>query len=169
MGLAITLRPALKRRWLVVALALISACAFALSVQAGQWWTIADVSIGPFGSRSGFAGSGSLSWAGAGPSWQRFGVAAGAGGLVSMVVLLFLAGGVAARRVPKLAAKTTLASIVTSMGGAIGFVVALPDNGMPFEIGIGIPLFAIAILLGVLAAVGVLRTPSTTPPPAHAP
>jgi hypothetical protein len=150
---------ALKHRWSVVALALVAASAFALSVQAGRWWTIGDVEIGPFGSLSPFGGPGNLSWAGGSARWERFGVASGAGGLIAMLVLLVVAGAVAAHRVPKLAARTALVAIATASLAAVAFIVARPDNGLPFELGRGVILFAAAAALGVAAAVRVLRTP----------
>ena len=150
---------ALKPRWLVVALALVAASAFALSVQAGRWWVIGDVEIGPFGSRSPFGGPGTLSWAGGDPRWERFGVATGAGGLIAMLVLVVVAGAVAAHRVPRLAAGTALVAIATATLAAVGFIATRPDNGMPFELGRGVVLFAIAIAVGAVAAVRVLRAP----------
>jgi hypothetical protein len=152
----------LKQRWVVVALALVAASAFALSVQAGRWWSIGEVEIGPFGSHSPFGGQGHLSWAGGSARWERFGVATGAGGLIAMFVLVVLAGAVAAKRVPRLAAKTALVAIATAGLAASGFVTARPDNGLPFEIGRGMVLFAAAIVAGVIGGIGVLRTP---PPP----
>lgn len=147
----------MKNRWPVVALALVAASAFALSVQAGRWWAIGDVEIGPFGSLSPFGGPGSLSWAGGGARWERFGVATGAGGLIAMLVLVVIAGAVAAHRIPKLAARTALVAIATASLAAIGFVATRPDNGLPFELGRGAVLFAAAVVLGVTAAVRVLR------------
>jgi hypothetical protein len=136
-----------------------AASAFALSVQAGRWWTIGDVEIGPFGSLSPFGGPGNLSWAGGSARWERFGVASGAAGLIAMLVLLVVAGAVAAHRVPKLAARTALVAIATASVAAISFIVPRPDNGLPFELGRGVVLFAAAVALGVTAAVRVLRMP----------
>ena len=150
---------ALKHRWPVIALALASASAFALSVQAGRWWSIGDVEIGPFGSRSPFGGAGDLSWAGGSARWERFGIATWAGGLIAMVVRVVLAGAVAANRVPRLAAKTALVAIATAGLAAVGFIVARPDNGLPFSIDRGVILFAAAVVTGVIGAVSVLRSP----------
>jgi hypothetical protein len=150
---------ALKPRWPVVALALVAASAFALSVQAGRWWVIGDVEIGPFGSLSPFGGPGTLSWAGADARWERFGVATGAGGLIAMLVLVVVAGAVAAHRVPHLAAKTALVAIATATAAGLGFFATRPDNGLPFELGRGVVLFAAAIVIGAIAALRVLRTP----------
>jgi hypothetical protein len=151
--------PALKHRWFVVALALAAASAFALSVQAGRWWSISGVEIGPFGSRSPFGGAGTLSWAGGSARWERFGVATGAGGLIAMFVLVVLAGAVAANRVPRLAAKTALVAIATAGLAGIAFVATRPENGLPFAIGRGMVLFAVAVVAGAIAGVCVLRAP----------
>jgi hypothetical protein len=150
---------ALKHRWFIVALALVAASAFALSVQAGRWWSIGDVEIGPFGSRSPFGGPGELSWAGGSARWERFGVATWAGGLIAMFVLVVLAGAVAAKRVPRLAAKTALVAIGTAGLAGIAFIAARPDNGLPFAMDRGVVLFAVAVVAGVLGVLGVLRAP----------
>ncbi len=153
----------MKYRWFVVALALAAASAFALSVQAGRWWAIGDVEIGPFGTRSPFTGPGDLSWAGGSVRWERFGAATWAGGLISMFVLLVLAGAVAANRVPRLAARTALVSIATATLVGLGFLLARPDNGLPFVVGRGTFLFIAAVAAGVLVAVGVLRARPVAP------
>ena len=145
------------KRWPVVTLALLAASAFALSVQAGRWWTIGDVEIGPFGSLSPFGGPGGLSWVGGTARWERFGIATGAAGLIAMLVLVVVAGAVAAHRVPRLGARTALVAVATASLAAIGFVATRPDNGMPFELGRGVILFALAVVLGAAAAMRVLR------------
>jgi hypothetical protein len=150
---------ALKHRWVVVALALMAASAFALSVQAGRWWTIAEVEIGPSGSRSPFGGLSDLSWTGGSVRWARFGVATWAAGLLAMLVFVVIAGAAAARRVPRLAARTSLVAIATATLAAIGFVATRPDNGMPFALGRGVALFVVAVVAGVIAATRVLRAP----------
>src|SRR6185295_3752952 len=86
------------RRWLLVAVALVGASGFALSVQGGRWWSIGDVSIGPLGARSPFGGLGGFSWAGGSARWERFGTATFAAGLIAMFVLVIVAGALAARR-----------------------------------------------------------------------
>lgn len=145
------------KRWLVVACALISASAFALSVQAGRWWTISDVEVGPYGSRSPFNGQGDLAWTGGSTQWLRFGKATWAAGLIAMFVLIVIAGATAARRAPKLAAKTALVATMTAMLAGIGFLATRPENGMPFAIDRGVPLFAVAIVTSVIASLSVLR------------
>ncbi len=157
----------MKLRWLIVVLALLAASAFALSVQAGQWWSIGDVTVGPFGSRSPFGGSGDLAWAGGSVRWLRFGKATWAAGLIAMFVLVIVAGGVASRRVPRLAARTALVATITAALAGAGFLATRPDNGMPFAIDRGVALFAVAIVLGLVTALSVLRAPApvrATPP-----
>ena len=147
----------LKHRWPVAGLALVAASAFALSVQAGRWWSIGDVEIGPSGSRSPFGGLGDLSWAGGSARWERFGVATWAAGLIAMFILVVLAGAVAANRVPRLAAKTALIAIATALVVAIAFVASRPDNGLPFALGRGLAWFAVAVLTGGVSAIFVVR------------
>lgn len=152
----------MKHRWFVVALALVSASAFALSVQAGRWWSIGDVEIGPSGSRSPFGGPGDLSWAGGSARWERFGVATWAGGLIAMFVLVVLAGAVAANRIPRLAAKTALVAIATAGLAGLAFIATRPDNELPFVMDRGVVLFAAAAFAGVVVGVGVLRASPRT-------
>ena len=149
--------PGLRHRWGLVAASLIAASAFALSVQGGRWWSIGDVSIGPLGARSPFGHLGGFSWAGGGPRWERFGVATFAAGLIAMFVLIAVAGALAARRVPRLAARTAVVAIATAALVGTGFVTARPHNGLPFDIDRGVWLFAGAVVVGAIAAAGVLR------------
>jgi hypothetical protein len=128
-------------------------------VQGGRWWSIGDVTIGPFGGHSPFAGAGDLSWAGGSARWERFAAATGAGAMIAMLVLVVLAAAVAARRVPRLAARTALVAIATAGLAAIGFVAARPDDGLPFALDRGVAWFALAVVTGAIAAVCVLRAP----------
>jgi hypothetical protein len=154
-----------KHRWLIVAIALVAAMAFALSVWGGRWWSIGEVEIGPFKSKQCFGGEcrpAGLTWIGGTERWLRMGMATWAGGLLSMFVLMIVAAGVAARRIPKLAAKTALVSIATvTIAGGL-FIAQYPGvDGAGTDR--GLYLFACAIVLGVAAAVGVLRArPATT-------
>lgn len=146
----------MKYRWVVVALALLSASAFALSVQAGRWWTVGDVEIGPGGARRSFGDAVGMSWAGGGPRWERFGAATWGGGLIAMFVLVVLAGSLAANRVPRLAGQTALVAVATVTLAAVGFVALRPD-GLPFAVSTGIYWFVAALVAGVAAAVPVVR------------
>lgn len=148
----------LKHRWLVIAAALASAAGFALSVWGGRWWSIADVTLGPLGARSPFGGIGGFAWAGGSARWERFGYATVAAGLIAMFVMIVVAGALAARRVPRLAARTAVVSLATAALVGTAFVVARPHNGLPFELDRGAALFAGAVIAGAIAAAAVLRT-----------
>ena len=149
----------MKARWAIVALALAAATSFAMAVQGGRWWQVGEVSIGPFGSRHCFGGGcqrGGLGWVGADARWERIGIAVGAACLIAMLVLLVVAAAVAARRVPRLAAKTTLVAIATALVVGIAFVVQFPGiDGA--GLGRGLGLYAAGVVLGLAAAIGVLR------------
>jgi hypothetical protein len=147
-----------RTRWTLIAIALVGASAFALAVQGGQWWSIGDVTIGPLGARSPFGGVGGFSWAGGSPRWERFGYATFAAGLIAMFTLIVVAGALAAKRVPRLAAKTAVVAIATAALVGTAFVTARPHNGLPFAIDRGVALFAAAVIAGALAAAGVLRS-----------
>ena len=149
-----------KQRWFLVAAALVAASCFALSVQAGQWWSIGDIAIGPLGTHSPFGGAGELSWAGGSARWERLGAATWAGGMIAMLVLLAVAAGLAAKRIPRLAARTAVVAIATAALAGTAFVAMRPDNGLPFELDRGALLFAVAIVAGAVATVGVLRARS---------
>ena len=150
---------AASKRWILVAESLVAAVGFALSVQGGRWWSIGDIAIGPLGARSPFGGLGGFSWAGGSARWERFGYAAFAAGLIAMFVLIAVAGALAAGRVPRLAARTAVVAIATAALVGTAFVVARPDNGLPFALDRGAWLFAGAVVVGAVAAAGVLRSP----------
>ena len=148
-----------KSRWLVVGILLISAAAFAISVWGGRWWSIEDVTIGPFGSTSCFGDEcrrGDLGWVGGTGRWMRAGMAAWAGGVLTMLVLLGVAAGVAARRVPRLAAKMAIVSIVTTLAAGSLFIVQFPGLGGA-SISRGLPLFFVGAITGLVGAIAVLR------------
>ncbi|MBL0212449.1 MAG: hypothetical protein IPQ07_00945 [Myxococcales bacterium] len=149
----------MKSRWIIVAIALVAASAFAVSVWAGRWWSIGDVEIGPFGSKQCFGGDcrpTSLTWIGGSERWMRMGMATWAGGLIAMLVLLVVAGGVAAKRIPRLAARTALIAIGTAVVAGIAFVMQYPGvDGARVDRGMW--LFGGAVVLGSVAAIGVLR------------
>jgi len=151
-----------KNRWIIIVLALASACAFAISVQMGRWWSIAgQVEIGPFGSRHCFQGecrSAGLGWIGASEVWMRTGIATWAGGLVSMFVLVIVAGALAAKRTPRLAAKSALVAIATATLAGIAFIAKFPGvDGA--HVDRGIYAFAAAIVIGVAAMIWIVRAP----------
>jgi hypothetical protein len=146
-----------RSRWTIVALALGAAVAFALSVQVGRWWSIADCSIGPFGSRECIAGmSSGLAWIGGSESWMRIGAATWAGGMIAMLVLLTVAASTAAGRLSRLAAKTSLVAIVSASAAAIAFFAGFPGLAGA-HVDRGIPLFVVGAVLGAIASILVLR------------
>jgi hypothetical protein len=150
---------ALRHRWLTIAIALAAACAFAIAVQGGRWWSVGDVEIGPFGSRSCVTGEcrpTNLGWVGGSERWIRTGMGTWAAGLIAMLLLLMIAGALAAKRVPRLVARTALVAIATgALTGAL-FVVQYPGvTGASVDRGLW--LFGGAIVLGTFAAVRVLR------------
>lgn len=151
----------MKSRWLTVALAVIAAAAFALSVQAGRWWSVGGFEIGPFGSYRCFDGeckTTGLGWIGGSERWMRTGTGVWTAGFLSMFLLIVVAGAVAARRVPRLAAKTALVSIATAAVTGALFVAQFPGvQGASADRGLW--LFGVALALGVAACVAVLRAP----------
>jgi hypothetical protein len=148
-----------SKRWSLVAESLAAAFAFALAVEGGRWWSISDIAIGPLGARSPFGGLGGFSWAGGSARWERFGYATAAAGLIAMFVLIVVAGALAAGRLPRLAARTAVVAIATAALVGTAFFVARPENGLPFAVDRGAWLFAGGVVVGAIAAAGVLRSP----------
>lgn len=150
----------MNRRWIVIALALAAACAFAFSVQLGRWWVIGDVEIGPHGSKHCF-GVGDckvtdLVWVGGGDRWMRLGMATWAGGLVAAFMLVVMSARLAANKVPKLVAKSVLVALATASLAGTVFVVQFPGvEGA--SLARGAWLFTLAIALALAAAISVLR------------
>jgi hypothetical protein len=155
--------PARSRRFLALGLALAGAFMFALAVQS-SWWTAGEVSMGPFGSRHCFGGEcreSGLGWLGGSDLWMRSGVAARAGGYIAMFFLIVLAGGHAARRIPRLMARAAIVSILTAVVTGAYFAATFP--GVPGAVvSRGLVMFPLAIVIGVLAAVTTLRMPVET-------
>ena len=149
----------MKARWGIIVLALLSASAFALSVQGGRWWSVMNVEIGPFGSRRCFGnecGPAGLGWIGAGEGWSRLGMATWAAALVSMAVLVVLAAALAAKRVPRMVAKVALSAIATAT--LVGALFASKFPGVDGAgVDRGLPLYGVAIALGVAASILTLR------------
>ncbi len=149
----------MRNRWLTILLALLSAAAFAMSVEGGRWWTIGDAEIGPFGAHRCFDGTcvpAGLAWLGTGERWIRIGMATWAAGLLSALVLIVLSARAAARVVPRLAAKTALVSIATASVCGTVFFAQFPKQ-FPAEAARGTLEFVLAIVLGVFASISVLR------------
>lgn len=152
-------------RWVIVILAVLAAVGFALGVQSA-WWSIAEVGLGPFGSRHCFGGDcrpGGLGWViGADDLWLRSAVATRAAGYIAMFALLMFAGALAAKREPRLVARGTLASIVTAIAAGAYFGFSFPGLAGA-SIGRGLFLFVAAIALGIAAVVLFMTAPRTEP------
>lgn len=150
----------MRHRWITVAIALAAACAFAISVQGGRWWSVGDVEIGPFGTHSCVTGQcqpTGLGWVGGTERWIRTGMGVWAAGMISMLLLMMIAGAAAARRAPRLVAKTALVSIATATVTGALFVAQYPGvEGAGVDRGLW--LFGGAIVFGAAAALGVLRS-----------
>jgi hypothetical protein len=142
-------------KWLVVALALVAASAFAISVQAGVWWSVGQVSFGPFGTDRCFGGSCArtdLGWMGGSDLWMRSAVAVGAAGAIASFLLVLLAGATAAGRLPRVVARSTLVAIATSFACATYFMTQRPAvEGASLDR--GALLFAGGIVIGTAACV----------------
>lgn len=150
-----------KYRWLIVVTALAAASLFALSVIGGVWWSIDDVaSIGPFGSRRCFAASEcrstGLNWVGGDSRWIRIGMATWAAGMLAMLVLAALAATVASKRSPRLLAKLAISASLTA-GLAGGAFFALFPGVEAAVVGRGAFLYALAVVLGLVAAILLYR------------
>ena len=143
-------------KWLQVALSLAAASAFAIAVQAGVWWSVGEVTIGPFGARHCFGGDCPLKLFGTSDLWLRSAVATGAAGALSSFLLVVLAGALAAGRTPRLLARVTLVSIACAIACGVYFFVKFPGiDGA--HVDRGVVIFAGAIVVGIAACVMVLR------------
>jgi hypothetical protein len=123
------------------------------------WWSIGEVTIGPFGSRHCFTGEcreTGLSWLGGSDLWMRSGIATRAAGYIAMFVLLMFGGAVAAKREPKLVARGALAAIITAAAAGAYFAAAFPGLGGA-GMSYGVFLYVGAVALGVAAIVVFLR------------
>lgn len=146
-------------RWRYIAVALGAASLFATSLWIGTWWTVGDVAIGPMGSRHCFGGDcrpGGLGWIGGSAAWERAAAATWAAGFVAMAALIGLAGGIAAGRLPRLVAQSTLVAIGTVFVAGGYFAFAFPGIGGA-SIGYGMGLYAVAGVLGLVTPIRVLR------------
>jgi hypothetical protein len=149
------------QRWIALLLALAGACAFAVSVWVGAWWTVGEATIGPFGARACFDGDcrlRGLSWIGGTDLWMRSAFATGVAGVLAMFVLTAVAGATAAKRVPRLLARTTLVTIATAIACSAYFVAAFPGvGGAEAHYALGAALFPLGALLGIASSVVVIR------------
>jgi hypothetical protein len=156
-------------RWLSVALALVGASALTLSVQGGRWWQLGELAIGPFGSSGCFEHEcrvRDLAWIGGDGLWLRSGVATYAGALITAVMLVIVAGGLAAGRRPRLAARTSLVAAATAAVAGVLFWSRFPGISGAV-VGRGIVLF-VAGLATTLGASVIVLWPTRAAPPGRA-
>jgi hypothetical protein len=146
-----------KSRWPFVAIAVISAALLAISVWVGNWWSVGGLEIGPFGAHECFSGDcRPTTISGAPELWQRCGTAVWAGGIMSMILLLAIAAAIAAKRLPKMLAKSSLTAIVTTGLAGAYFIAKLPaPTGM--QVGQAIYLFVAGVILAFVTPIWVLR------------
>ena len=154
------------QRWLVIGLALAAASGFALSIQAGAWWSVSGVEIGPHGTHHCMGGADycGLAWLGGDASWARMGTTTWGAGLVATAALVLLAAAAAAKRTPKLLAGTTItAALAAAVTGTIFFVGFPGFTGAYLDRGVW--LYGIGVFFGLAAAITVLRAAARTPGP----
>jgi hypothetical protein len=148
-----------------IAASIVAAACFSLAVHGGRWWTIGEVGVGPVSTQRCFGGtceSGTLAWAGGTEVWERAGTAAWAAGLVASLVMIALAGALAAKRGGRLAAAVAVIATLTAVVAGGVFVSQRPH--LPgIEIARGVWLYGAGILVAMLAALATLRTRSDTP------
>jgi hypothetical protein len=143
------------RRALAIVVALAAAAGFAVAVQGGRWWVIgADVGIGTISTQRCFGGQcgfGSLAWTGGSETWTRAGFATYAAGLVAALVLVALAGALAAKRAGRLVAAVTAVSVVTAAVAGATFYMTRP--ALPgATLGRGAIVFVVALIAAIVAA-----------------
>jgi hypothetical protein len=150
-----------RSRLITLVLALLAASGFTLAVQS-PWWTVAEVHVGPFGSRHCFGGEcreAGLAWLteGRGELWMRSAIASRAAGFIAAFALLMLAAGLAAKRVPTLIARGSAAAILTAAATGGYFLAAFP--GIPgATVARGVYMFLAAVLFGVATIVMFIRS-----------
>lgn len=149
----------MRTRWIAIGLALVGAVAFAMASMAA-WWIAGEATIGPFGTHHCFGGdckSTGLSWTGGTDLWMRSGIATRAAALIATALLVLLAGALAAKRVPRLVARTTIVAIAASIVTGSYFFAKFPPLGGE-SLGLGPLLYGGGVVTGLVAAVLVLRT-----------
>jgi hypothetical protein len=155
------------RRWLALGLALAAAAALAMSVWVGSWWSVGEVTVGPFGARACFGGEcrlRGLAWLDGGDLWLRGAIATGVAGVIASFLAAAVAGGLAAKRVPRMLARSLLAACATALVVGAYFAIGFPGiGGAETHIGFCLPLYGVGIALAVAAAVFVVRMPRVTP------
>src|SRR4030095_9442696 len=105
-----------RSRWIAIVIALCGAVSLALAMQKA-WWSVGDATIGPFGTRACFGGEcreTGLSSIGGSEMWVRSAVAVTAAGYIAMIILITLAGALAAKRISHLLARLSIVAILTA-------------------------------------------------------
>ena len=149
-------------------MAVISAVLFAISAWVGQWWTDAEVAIGPMGSRHCMGGEcrdTGLAWTGGSDLWMRSAVATWAGCLITMVLLLAIAGAIAANikqermmnGFARTLAKSALTALVSTAIAGCYFIAKMPALA-GLQIAQGLVLFLVAIVAGAVTPIRALRS-----------
>jgi len=137
----------------------VAAACFALATYGGYWWTIGEIGVGPVSTQRCFDGaceSGSLAWAGGSEVWERAGVATWAAGMVATLVLVALAGALAAKRAGRLAAGVTVVATMTAVVAGAVFISQRP-HVPEIETGRGVWLYSAGIVAALGAAISALR------------
>ena len=148
-----------RARWFAVAAGVAAAAVLAVSVEAGVWWAVGEVTIGPLGSHHCFTGecrASGLAWIGGSDLWMRGAIATGAAGLLSSLLLVILAGAAAAGRAARIPARMALVSLACAAVTGAYFFAAFPGV-QGAHVAHGVPLFVIGLLAGAAAAISVLR------------
>jgi len=152
----------MKSRWIALGFSLVGAAALALS-SIEAWWLAGEAAIGPFGTHHCFGGdcqSTGLSWLGGTDLWMRSGIATRAAAIIASALLVLLAGALAARRVPKLVARTTVVALAAGVVTGAYFVAKFPPLGGE-SMGLGAVFYGAGIVTGAIAAILVYRMPAT--------
>lgn len=154
------------RRAIAIVISLCAAASFAISVEGGRWWVLGpDVGVGTISTERCFAGEcgfGSLTWTGGSALWQRAGWATYAAGLCAAVLLVALAGALAAKRAGRLVAAMVAIAAVTALVAGATFFQRRPE--LPgAELGRGAILFVVALVTAAAAVALTLtaRRPAT--------
>lgn len=154
-----------SRRLTTIAASLIAAGLFSFAVYGGRWWTVGEVHVGPVSTQRCFGGvceSSSLAWAHGSEVWERAGTATWAAGLVASLVLVALAGALAAGRAGRLAAGVTMIATMTAIVAGGVFISQRPD--MPgMETARGVWLYSGGIVVALGAAIAAYRSRGDTP------
>jgi hypothetical protein len=146
-------------KWLHIGLTLVAATAFAIAVQAGVWWSVGDVTIGPFGFGGDSRGQ-TLARITEHDLWLRSAIATGVAGALASFLLIVVAGALAANRTPRLLVRMTLSSIVTAAACGTYFVAKFPGvEGAHLDR--GALLFLVGIIAGIATCVLVIRRART--------